>query len=236
MLEVDVYGLPSLTSVGESALRNAATVRRIGPRFAAVQLPAATRRPAAVPSKIGTSVCNIDHDQLPEVNLRSPTPCRNLETRRERSLQLALAAARTADDNRGQDVVVLDMRRMTPEFDYFVLATGNSRRQLHAISEEIDRVLEGELGDQRLGIEGYNESRWILLDYGSVVIHLFDAETRTLLRARRLVGHGPAGAAAVAEAVERKEIGRQGRRDVATETYLRLPLSAICLVIQAICR
>ena len=100
------------------------------------------------------------------------------ETRRERSLELALAAARTADDNRGQDIAVLDMRGMTPEFDYFVLVTGNSRRQLHAISEEIDRVLEGELGDERLGIEGYNESRWILLDYGSVVVHLFDAETR----------------------------------------------------------
>ena len=101
-----------------------------------------------------------------------------IEARQERSRQLALAAARTADDNRGQDIVVLDMRGMTTEFDYFVLVTGNSRRQLHAISEEIDRVLEGELGDQRLGIEGYNESRWILLDYGSVVIHLFDAETR----------------------------------------------------------
>ena len=95
-----------------------------------------------------------------------------------RSLELALAAARTADDNRGQDIVVLDMRGITPEFDYFVLVTGNSRRQLHAISEEIDRILQGELGNERLGIEGYNESRWILLDYGSVVIHLFDAETR----------------------------------------------------------
>ncbi|HEX5471057.1 MAG TPA: ribosome silencing factor [Lacipirellulaceae bacterium] len=100
------------------------------------------------------------------------------EVRQERSLQLALAAARTAEDNRGDDVVVLDMRDMTTEFDYFVIATGNSRRQLHAISEEIDRVLESELGDHRMGIEGYNESRWILLDYGTVVIHLFDAETR----------------------------------------------------------
>jgi ribosome-associated protein len=103
---------------------------------------------------------------------------KQLETRRERSLQLALAAARTADENRGQDIVVLDMRAVTTEFDYFVLATGNSRRQLHAISEEIDRTLETDLGDQRMGIEGYSESRWILLDYGSVVIHLFDAETR----------------------------------------------------------
>ena len=96
----------------------------------------------------------------------------------ERSLQLALAAARAADQNRGEEIVVLDMRAITPVFDYFVIVTGNSRRQLHAISEEIDRSLEGELGDHRLGIEGYNESRWILLDYGNVVIHLFDAETR----------------------------------------------------------
>ncbi len=96
----------------------------------------------------------------------------------QRSLQLALAAARTADDNRGQDIVVLDMRPITPVFDYFVIVTGNSRRQLHAISEEIDRCLQVELGDRRMGIEGYSESRWILLDYGSVVIHLFDEETR----------------------------------------------------------
>jgi ribosome-associated protein len=46
------------------------------------------------------------------------------------------------------------------------------------MSEEIDNRLEKELGDQRMGIEGYAESRWILLDYGSVVIHLFDKETR----------------------------------------------------------
>jgi len=96
----------------------------------------------------------------------------------DRSLQLALAAARTADENRSQDVVVLDMRGITPIFDYFVLATGGSRRQLHAISEEIDHTLEDELGDSRMGIEGYNESHWILLDYGTVVVHLFDEETR----------------------------------------------------------
>ena len=96
----------------------------------------------------------------------------------QRSLKLALAAARTAHENRGQDIAVLDMRGITPAFDYFVLVTGNSRRQLHAISEEIDHCLEDELGDTRMGIEGYNESRWILLDYATVVIHIFDQETR----------------------------------------------------------
>jgi ribosome-associated protein len=93
-------------------------------------------------------------------------------------LQLAIAAARTAADNRGQDIVVLDTSGQTALFDYFVIATGTSRRQLHAMSEEIDQVLGRELGDQRLSVSGYEESRWIVLDYGTVVIHLFDAETR----------------------------------------------------------
>jgi len=97
----------------------------------------------------------------------------------QRSLQLALAAARTAAENRGRDIAVLDLRDLTAIFDYFVIATGTSRRQLHAISEEIDRALQDDLGDERLGIEGYAESRWIVLDYGSVVIHLFEDETRS---------------------------------------------------------
>jgi len=95
-----------------------------------------------------------------------------------RSLRLAIAAARTAEENRGQNIVVMDVRALTSMFDYFVIASGTSRRQIHAMSEEIDNKLEKDLGDERMGIEGYDESRWILLDYGSVVIHLFDDETR----------------------------------------------------------
>ena len=94
------------------------------------------------------------------------------------ALRRALTAARVAEENRGRDVVILDMRELTPVFDYFVIANGTSRRQLHAMSEEIDHALEDSLGDHRMGIEGYDESRWILLDYGDVVIHLFEPETR----------------------------------------------------------
>ena len=96
----------------------------------------------------------------------------------QRSLQLALAAARTAAENRGRDLTVLDMRELTAIVDYFVIATGTSRRQLRAMSEEIDHALEEGLGDRRLNIEGFRESRWIVLDYGSVVIQLFDDEAR----------------------------------------------------------
>ena len=94
------------------------------------------------------------------------------------ALQRAMIAARTAEENRGRDIVILDFRELSQVYDFFVLATGSSRQQLHAMSEEIDHALEEGLGDRRLGIEGYNESRWILLDYGDVVVHLFDDETR----------------------------------------------------------
>ena len=94
------------------------------------------------------------------------------------SLERALAAARTADEQRGRDISILDLRELTSVFDFFVVVSGSSRRQLHAISEEIDRTLEGHFGDRRLGIEGYADSRWILLDYGDLVIHVFDDETR----------------------------------------------------------
>lgn len=96
----------------------------------------------------------------------------------ERSLMLALAAAQTAAENGGTEIVVMDMSSHTAIFDYFVIATGTSRRQLHAISEEIDHKLEDELNDKRMNIDGYDDSRWIVLDYSTVVIHLFDEDTR----------------------------------------------------------
>ncbi len=106
------------------------------------------------------------------------SPATKLGRPHSRSLERAQAAARVADLNRGRDISIIDLRQLTPVFDYFVLATGSSRRQLHAIAEEIDLVLRKEFGDKRLGREGYEESRWILLDFGDVVVHLFDEETR----------------------------------------------------------
>jgi ribosome-associated protein len=112
----------------------------------------------------------------------------NPDAKARRSLQLALAAAQVAEEDQGQDIMVLDLRDLTCIFDYFVIASGTSRRQLHAMSEDIDNRLEKELGDKRLGIEGYQGSNWILLDYGNIVIHLFDAETRDYYGMEKLWG------------------------------------------------
>ena len=109
-----------------------------------------------------------------------------VRTSPDRSLELALAAAREAEDNRGQDVTVLDMRGERVDFDYFVIATGTSNRQLRAMSDAIDDVLQKQYGHRRLGREGYEESHWVVLDYGSVVIHLFDAASRDFYRLEEL--------------------------------------------------
>jgi ribosome-associated protein len=98
--------------------------------------------------------------------------------RPQRSLQVAIAAAGVARDNKGQDIVLLDLRELTAVFDFFLVVTGSSSRQLHAIADEIKTTLAQQFGEKRLGMEGYAAGTWILQDYGDVVIHLFDEKAR----------------------------------------------------------
>ncbi len=93
------------------------------------------------------------------------------------AVQRACLCARIASDNKARDVVVLDMRGITPLYDFFVLATGSSRRQIHTVAEEVDAAMRAE-GDVRRTIEGYEASRWVVQDYGDVVVHVFDPDTR----------------------------------------------------------
>jgi ribosome-associated protein len=92
-------------------------------------------------------------------------------------LERACLCARVAAENKARDVVVLDMRAITPLYDFFVLATGTSRRQIHTISEEIDAALR-RAGDLRLSVEGYEASKWVVQDYGDIMVHVFTPETR----------------------------------------------------------
>ena len=102
----------------------------------------------------------------------------------------ACLCARVAADNKARDVVVLDMRGITPLYDFFVLATGTSRRQIHTLAEEIDAALRAE-GDKRLSIEGYEASRWVVQDYGDVVVHVLDPDTRTYYALEELWADAP---------------------------------------------
>ncbi len=89
----------------------------------------------------------------------------------------ALAAAKVAAERHCTDIVVLDLRGISPATDYFVIATGTSNRQMRSVADEINAAAR-ERGMQRFGRAGYEQARWILLDYVDVVIHVFDAEYR----------------------------------------------------------
>lgn len=78
----------------------------------------------------------------------------------------------------GSDILLLDISQMTIIADYFVIATGESERQLDAMTEGIVEEMKGSKGLTPLAIEGTATSGWILLDYGSIVIHLFDKVRR----------------------------------------------------------
>ena len=94
------------------------------------------------------------------------------------ALARAALAAKVAADNKGQNVVVLDMRAVTRLYDYFVIATGSNPRQTKSIHEEVlgrlkadDRLLPRSTG-------GMPEATWIVDDYLDVVLHVFTPETR----------------------------------------------------------
>jgi len=107
----------------------------------------------------------------------APVSSTDLAARLPLTLERAVLSARVAEDHKGQDIAVLDMRGITPLYDFFILVTGSSRRQIHTITEEVDAALRAE-GERRLSIEGMESSRWVVQDYGDMVVHVFDAETR----------------------------------------------------------
>lgn len=121
-----------------------------------------------------------------------------------RSRQLAQAAAQTAAESGGFDIVVLDMTGLTAIFDYFVIVTGTSHRQLVAIGDDIRIKLERELKDKRLSADGMESGKWIVLDFGSVVIHLFDEDTRQFYSLQALWADAPDIAAELGVAQNRK--------------------------------
>lgn len=102
----------------------------------------------------------------------------------------AAFASRVAADKKASEVVVLDMRQASAITDYFLICSGGSERQVQAIADAIDEQLSRS-GSASLGIEGYREGRWILMDYGDVIMHIFSQETREFYDLERLWANAP---------------------------------------------
>jgi len=109
--------------------------------------------------------------------------------------QKQLAALKTAykaiDDKMGDEVVMLDIREVSILAEYFIIASANNSNQLKAISEHVQEKLAG-LGIRTRSIEGVQSARWILLDFGHIIVHLFCREEREYYRLERLWGDAEA--------------------------------------------
>lgn len=91
--------------------------------------------------------------------------------------KLAKEIAQIAHDTKADDIVVLDLTKFPTFTDYFVICSGRSDRQVQAITDNIQKSLK-ESGRLPISVEGYTQGHWCLLDYGSVVTHIFYQETR----------------------------------------------------------
>lgn len=102
----------------------------------------------------------------------------------------AVVSTQVAADRKALDVVVLDMCQASSITDYFLICSGGSNRQVQAIADAIDEQLAKQ-GVAALGVEGYREARWILMDYGDIIVHVFSQDTREFYDLERLWGHAP---------------------------------------------
>jgi len=90
------------------------------------------------------------------------------------------------------DTVVLDLREFVDSFDALVLASGRNDRQVRAIAEEVQRVIAQDLGVSPVHVEGWYSAQWIALDYGDVIVHVFDEDTREYYDLEHLWSSAPA--------------------------------------------
>ncbi|PLR85873.1 ribosome silencing factor [Bacillus canaveralius] len=104
--------------------------------------------------------------------------------------EILLTAVKAADDKRAEDIVVLNMKGVSLVADYFIICHANSDKQVQAIAREMKEKVE-ELGHSTNRIEGFDEAKWVLVDLGDVVAHIFHRDERSYYNLERLWGDAP---------------------------------------------
>jgi ribosome-associated protein len=147
-------------------------------------MEAARRRPAKA-VKQGVRVAQaMDIQETRTLDLRAARP-KPMDGR-----EIALFAARMADEKKGENIIIYDLHGLTDLADYFVIVTANSKAQIRAIVENISKDLKL-LGTHKYGQEGNETGQWILLDYTDCVIHIFSPALRDYYGLESLWGDAP---------------------------------------------
>lgn len=109
----------------------------------------------------------------------------NTESGKEYSAGLAKIAIAALEDKKAEDVRVIDIADVSVLADYFIIASGNNRTQVQAMADEVEQRL-GRAGAVPRQVEGYQAANWVLLDFGDVIIHIFDAQNRLFYDLERI--------------------------------------------------
>ncbi len=102
------------------------------------------------------------------------------------SKELAVAVCKALSDKLGKDIVALYVREKTDLCDYFVIASGSNAPQIKAMGERVEELIEKEHGIVPSRTEGVRDGRWAVIDYGDVIVHIFNDETRLFYHLERL--------------------------------------------------
>lgn len=103
----------------------------------------------------------------------------------EISKNMAKMAVEALEDRKGEDVHVIDISEISTLADYFVIASGTNINQVQALADNVQEVL-GRAGFDTKNVEGYESGKWILLDFGDIIVHVFDSENRLFYDLERI--------------------------------------------------
>ena len=104
--------------------------------------------------------------------------------------ELAILAAKALDGKKGEEIRVMEVTELTVLADYFVICTGSSNTQINALCDAVEEKLALEAGEKPLHREGHRGGIWVLLDYGCLVVHVFNSEAREFYDLERLWSDG----------------------------------------------
>ena len=102
-----------------------------------------------------------------------------------KSLEVAKLAISALEDRKGEDIKVIDISGVSVIADYFIIAGGSNRNQIQALCDSVEEKL-GRAGHPVRQIEGYDTANWVLMDFGDVIVHVFDKENRLLYNLERI--------------------------------------------------
>jgi ribosome-associated protein len=105
--------------------------------------------------------------------------------------EIAILAAKAASDKKAEEIIVIDVAELLVVVEYFVICTGRNDRQVKTIADEVEDQLRVEAKIKPIGREGTEQGKWVLLDFGDVVVHVFQPEERDFYRLEKLWGEAP---------------------------------------------